>query len=90
MKPLSLPMILSPALKVARLTALLGLICGLLYSVVGLFYDLFTVGLNRGTAMAFLAILGMPALLGFFGLVFGALGALVARGVGARLYPLRR
>ncbi len=74
--------ILPVAKRVARWMAILGLICGVLYSFGGLAYDLTTTGLNRGTALAFLALLGMPLAFGLVGFVLGALGALVARGVG--------
>lgn len=55
----------------------------MLYSVGGLVYDLLTVGLNWGTAMAFLALVGMPLLFGAFGFALGALlGWVTGRGVG--------
>jgi hypothetical protein len=38
-----------------------------LYSFGGLIVDLFTIGLNRGTALAFLALLGMPAIFALVG-----------------------
>ena len=59
-----------------------GLACGVLYSVGGFFYDLFTVGLNGGTALAFMALVGMPALFGVAGFLAGLLAALVVNGVG--------
>jgi hypothetical protein len=65
----------------AKWAALLGLVCGVLYSVGGFFYDLFTVGLNGGTALAFLALAGMPALFGVVGLIVGFLVAGAANGL---------
>ena len=59
--------------------AWLGLVCGMLYSVIGLVLDLGGGGLNSGTALAFLSILGMPILFGSFGFLCGALGALALR-----------
>ena len=70
--------------------AYLGLVCGVLYSVGGFFYDLFTTGLNWGTAMAFGALVGMPAVFGAFGFLCGSLGALEAGGVGAVLDRMRQ
>jgi len=74
--------VLSTALRVAKWGAYLGLACGVLYSVGGFFVDLFTIGLNGGTVLAFGALVGMPAVFGVFGFLAGALVALVARGVG--------
>ena len=65
---------LPKALKLARWMAWLGLACGVLYSVGGLFYDLYTTGLNGGTAMAFGALIGMPLIFGTFGFLVGLLG----------------
>lgn len=56
--------ILPTAKWCAKWMAYLGLACGVLYSVGGLVYDLLTIGLNWGTAMAFGALVGMPALFG--------------------------
>lgn len=72
--------ILPTAMTLARWGAYLGLACGLIYAVGGFFYDLFTRGLNWGTAMAFMAIVGMPVLFGAFGFVLGALIALLLGG----------
>ena len=67
-----------PTAKLAvKWGAYLGLACGVLYSVGGFFVDLFTIGLNLGTAMAFGALVGMPAIFGAVGFVSGALFALV-------------
>lgn len=72
---------LSTAIWLAKRMLLLGLICGVLYSVGGFFVDLFTIGLNWGTLMAFGALVGMPAIFGAFGFICGFLMASVARGV---------
>lgn len=82
--------ILPTSITVARWMAIVGLVCGLFYSVGGFFYDVFTTGLNWGTAMAFGAIVGMPVAFGAFGFCMGAIGALVAEGVGAALEHMRR
>ena len=57
-----------------------GFICGILYSFGGFLYELFTSNLILGTALAFLALIGMP-------LIFSAVG-FVAGGVGAMLYNI--
>ncbi len=77
--------VLPTAIRVGGWMAILGLICGVFYSVGGFFYDLFTIGLNWGTALAFLALGGMPALFGAFGFLFGAIFAVLGRGVGRLL-----
>ncbi len=82
--------LLPTAFKVAKWMAYLGLVCGILYSVGGLVVDMLTIGLNWGTAMAFMAIVGMPVLFGAFGFLLGALIALVSRGVGGLLDRMRR
>lgn len=82
--------ILPTAMWLAKRMALLGLVCGLLYSVGGFVYDLLTVGLNWGTAMAFMAIAGMPVIFGAVGFLAGGLGALVVVGVGALVAGTRR
>ena len=63
--------ILEMGLILALWAGLLGLVCGFLYSVGGFFVDLLTIGLNRGTAMAFGALLGMPLLFSAAGFVAG-------------------
>ncbi len=55
--------------------SVVGLAAGLLYSFGGFFYELAEGNLNSGTALAFLAIVGMPLLFGFFGFVAGAITA---------------
>ena len=69
----------------AVLFALLGLLAGLLYSFGGLIIDLLvssgwtasteTPGLGSGTALAFLAIIGMPLLFGACGFIVGIIEA---------------
>lgn len=76
------------ATRGARWGAIVGLGLGTLYAVGGFFVDLFTVGLNGGTALAFFALLGMP-------LIFGALGFCIATvvawiGLLLRWSPTRR
>lgn len=82
--------LLPTATKLAMWMACLGLVCGVLYSVGGLVIDVLTIGLNRGTAMAFMALIGMPVVFGAFGFVGGVLIALTARVVGAVLDRMRR
>jgi hypothetical protein len=65
-------MILSTATTGARWAAYLGVALGVLYSVGGFFYDLFTTGLNAGTALAFLALIGMPLMFAAAGFAAGA------------------
>lgn len=55
--------------------ALIGLLAGMLYSVGGLIIDIFTIGLNGGTALAFLALIGMPVIFAVFGFITGIIGA---------------
>ena len=82
--------IMPTAIRLARWMACLGLVCGVLYSVIGLVYDVLTIGLNWGTAMAGGAIVGMPVIFGAFGFLCGALGTLVVRGIVAVLNRMRR
>jgi hypothetical protein len=69
--------ILTTALRTAKRGVYLGLALGVVYSFGGLIVDLFTIGLNGGTALAFLALVGMPAIFGAFGFVLGAVVAIV-------------
>ncbi len=71
--------ILPTALAFALFSALLGLVCGVLYSVGGFFIDLFTTGLNWGTVMAFGALIGMPVVFGAAGFFVGLVFAMVRR-----------
>ena len=57
--------------------ALVGLGLGVVYAFGGLLIDLFTIGLNPGTWMAFGALIGMPVLFGGAGIVVGAVAAFV-------------
>ena len=57
--------------------ACVGLIAGVLYAFGGFFYELFTGTLNSGTALAFLALIGMPLTFAVGGFVAGAVGALL-------------
>jgi hypothetical protein len=63
--------ILQTATRWAGWSALLGLICGVLYSFGGVIVDLFTIGLNWGTVLAFGALVGMPAAFAVAGFVVG-------------------
>ena len=69
--------VLSFAKFQAMLLALAGLLAGVLYSVGGLIVDLFTVGLNCGTSLAFLALVGMPIIFAAIGLVVGLIEAVL-------------
>ncbi len=69
--------ILSLAKLQAVIMAVAGLIAGILYSFGGLIYDIFTIGLNGGTALAFLALIGMPIIFAIFGFIVGAIGAIL-------------
>ncbi|MDP6418463.1 MAG: hypothetical protein QGG80_03225 [Candidatus Krumholzibacteria bacterium] len=70
----------------ALVMAALGFIAGVLYAFGGFFYELFTGTLNSGTALAFMALIGMPLMFAACGFVAGAVGAvlynLVARWFG--------
>ena len=72
----------------AKLAALsmgvLGLIAGLFYSFGGFFFELFTNSLNSGTALAFLALIGMPLMFAASGFLAGGTVALIYN-VAARL-----
>jgi hypothetical protein len=61
----------------AILMGFLGLIAGMLYSFGGAIYELLTSSLNWGSALAFLALVGMPVIFAIFGFAAGALGALL-------------
>lgn len=60
---------------VALLMAFVGLLAGVLYAGIGAIYDALRGPLNLGTALAFLAIIGMPMLFAAFGFIGGAIGA---------------
>ena len=46
-----------------------GLLLGLFYAAGGLIIDLFTIGLNLGTVLAFVAMIALPVLFGAFGVI---------------------
>ena len=54
-----------------------GLIAGILYSFGGFFYEVLNNTLNSGTALAFLALIGMPVIFAFFGFILGTIGAIL-------------
>ena len=62
---------------------LIGLALGVLYAFGGLVVDLLTTGLNRGTVLAFGALIGMPLIFATIGLAVGGLFGLVFRAVGS-------
>lgn len=62
---------------VAILMGMIGLLAGISYSFGGFFMELSADNLNAGTALAFLALLGMPLLFAAAGLVVGAVGAML-------------
>ncbi len=69
-------------IRLARLQALLmsmvGLVCGLLYAFGGAVYDLVSTGSwNAGTALAFLALLGMPLAFAVVGGILGFVQAML-------------
>ncbi|MFL2846161.1 MAG: hypothetical protein ACJZ77_00365 [Pseudohongiellaceae bacterium] len=53
----------------AKWMFVVGLLLGLFYAAGGLIIDLFTIGLNLGTVMAFGAIIALPVLFGAFGVI---------------------
>lgn len=55
----------------------IGLLLGIFYSVGGAIYDLMTIGLNAGTAMAFGALVAMPLLAAGAGFVAGGIQAIL-------------
>ncbi len=63
--------------------AFVGLLAGAAYSVGGFLMDAAT-GLNLGTALAFMALLGMPPLFGVAGAALGMLFAPIHRRIPAR------
>lgn len=61
----------------ASIMVVVGLIAGILYAFGGLLIDLSTTGLNRGTALAMGALIGMPAIFAVLGFLAGTLGAVL-------------
>jgi hypothetical protein len=74
--------VLERATRFARWGAVLGLACGVLYAFGGMVIDLLTVGLNGGTALAFLALVGMPALFGAAAFAAGGLAGVLVKLLG--------
>ena len=54
--------------------ASVGLILGILYSFIGAIYDISRGSVSWGTALAFLALVGMPAVFAVAGFLVGAVG----------------
>ncbi len=67
--------VLFSAKLVAILMAFVGLLAGVLYAGIGAIYDATRGSLNVGTVLAFMAIVGMPAVFAASGFVAGAIGA---------------
>ncbi len=68
--------VVSSAKLLAGIMTLVGLLAGILYSFGGAIYDVLTTGtVNSGTALAFLALIGMPVLFAIFGFLVGFMGA---------------
>jgi len=78
--------VLSFAKFQAILFALIGIVAGVLYSFGGAIYDVFTIGLNFGSVLAFLALIGMPIVFAAFGFIIGIIEAflynLISRWIG--------
>lgn len=53
----------------AKWMSVAGLLLGLFYAAGGLIIDLFTIGLNLGTALALGAIIALPVLFGAVGVI---------------------
>lgn len=53
----------------AKWMFVVGLLLGLFYAAGGLIIDLFTIGLNLGTALALGAIIALPVLFGAVGVI---------------------
>lgn len=54
-----------------------GLACGVAYSFGGMVIDLRTTGLNGGTVLAFMALVGMPVVFGTVGLIASLLAEIM-------------
>ena len=61
----------------AKITGFAGIIIGLIYSIGGTFYDLQTVGLNKGTLLAYIAIPIIPIYFAVFGFITGIVGSYI-------------
>lgn len=77
--------VLSVAKALAGIMAFVGLIAGLIYAIGGAIYDILTGAVGYGTALAFLAMLGMPVLFAAAGFVAGAVIAWAFNRTAARL-----
>lgn len=87
--------VLSTAARQAALMAAVGLVAGFLYSFGGAAIDVLvttgvitstaTPGVSWGTALAFLALIGMPLYFAVFGFAAGAIGALLYGLVAGRI-----
>lgn len=75
----------SAAKVLAGVMAIVGLLAGLVYALGGAIYDIMTGAVGSGTALAFLAILGMPVLFAAAGAGVGAVGAWAFNRTAARL-----
>lgn len=71
--------VMRAALMGAAVGTMLGILLGILYSFGGLIVDLFTMGLNYGTLLAFGALIGMPLIFGASGLAVGIFVGLVLK-----------
>lgn len=61
----------------AIILGIVGILFGLGYSIGGTIIDLQTIGLNRGTALAYMAIPLMPLYFAIFGFISGLVGAVL-------------
>ena len=77
MKKLKQIKVMSFAKFQAVLMSLLGLIAGIVYSFGGAIYDIFSTGINWGTALAFFALIGMPIIFAAFGFIIGIVEAIL-------------
>ncbi len=69
----------------AILLALVGACAGILYSFGGALYDILTTGLNTGSYLAMLALVGIPVLFGLSGLILGLIEAALFNLIATRL-----
>jgi hypothetical protein len=67
--------VVSSAKLLGAMMLIIGLIAGILYSGIGVIVDALGRGLNGGTALAFLALIGMPLIFATSGVLVGAIGA---------------
>ncbi len=79
-----------PSAKLHGVTmGIAGLIFGVFYSVGGALWELATDDLNAGTALAFFALIAMPALFAAFGLVAGTIGTVLYNFIAERFGGIR-